>query len=224
MFPLRDTQPSYSKPVVTVLLIVINILVFLFEVSLDPYSRNAFIATYGLVPDQFHFQNVLTSMFLHGGWMHVLGNMWFLWIFGDNIEDILGHGKYLLFYLLCGVGAALTQFLVNPDSRIPMVGASGAIAGVMGAYLVKFPHSRILSLVTIIFFFTTVEVPAWVMLIYWFVIQFFSGVGIDRLLPRFAGRRRRVLRPRGRLPGRDRSDQPDGAARSATTRRQDLYW
>src|SRR5258705_7749495 len=143
MFPLRDTQPSYSKPVVTVLLIVINILVFLFQVSLDPYSRNEFIATYGLVPDQFHFQNVLTSMFLHGGWMHVLGNMWFLWIFGDNIEDILGHGKFVVFYLLCGVVAALAQFVVSPYSRVPTVGASGAIAGVMGAYMIKFPHSRI---------------------------------------------------------------------------------
>ena len=129
MFPLRDTQPSYSKPVVTVLLIVINILVFLFQVSLDPYSRNEFIATYGLVPDQFHFQNVLTSMFLHGGWMHVLGNMWFLWIFGDNIEDILGSAKYLLFYLLCGFGAAMAQYLASPDSRIPMVGAIGRHRG-----------------------------------------------------------------------------------------------
>jgi membrane associated rhomboid family serine protease len=177
MFPLRDTQPSYSKPVVTVLLIVINILVFLFQVSLDPYSRNEFIAAYGLVPDQFHFQNVLTSMFLNGGWMHVLGNMWFLWIFGDNIEDILGSAKYLLFYLLFGFGAAMAQYLASPDSRVPMVGASGAIAGVMGAYMVRFPHSRILSLVTIIFFFTTVEVPAWLMLIWWFFIQFFNGVG-----------------------------------------------
>jgi membrane associated rhomboid family serine protease len=109
--------------------------------------------------------------------MHVLGNMWFLWIFGDNIEDILGHGKYILFYLLCGVVAALAQVAVSPNSRIPTVGASGAIAGIMGAYMIKFPHSRILSLVTIVFFFTTVEIPAWIMLIYWFVIQFFSGVG-----------------------------------------------
>lgn len=177
MFPLRDTQPSYSKPVITVLLIVINLLVFLFEVSLDPYSRNAFIAAYGLVPDQFDFLSVLTSMFLHGGWMHVLGNMWFLWIFGDNIEDILGKGKYLIFYLLCGAAAGMTQVLASPYSRIPTVGASGAIAGVMGAYLVKFPHSRIYSLVTIIFFFTTVDVPAWIMLIYWFALQLFSGVG-----------------------------------------------
>src|SRR5450759_851847 len=177
MFPLRDTQPSYSKPVVTVLLIVVNILVFLFEVSLDPYSTNEFIATYGLVPDQFSLQSVLTSMFLHGGWMHLLGNMWFLWIFGDNVEDILGSAKYLLFYLLCGVAAAMAQYLANPDSRVPMVGASGAIAGVMGAYLVKFPHSRIHTLLFIFFFFTTLDVPAWLWLIFWFFLNFYSGVG-----------------------------------------------
>src|SRR5579864_445963 len=176
MFPIRDTQPSYSKPVVTVLLIVINILIFLFEFSLDPYSQNALIFTFGLVPDHFRWMNVLTSMFLHGGWMHVLGNMWFLWIFGDNIEDILGHGKYLLFYLACGIAAAMTQVYFSPDSRVPMVGASGAIAGVMGAYMVKFPQSRINTLIFYIFI-TTVEVPAWVMLIYWFFIQLVSGVG-----------------------------------------------
>jgi membrane associated rhomboid family serine protease len=177
MFPLRDTQPSYSKPIVTVVLIVINILVFLYEFSLDPFAQNAFITSFGLVPDRFHFANVLTSMFLHGGWMHVLGNMWFLWIFGDNIEDILGHAKYLLFYLLCGIGAAMTQVYFSPDSRVPMVGASGAIAGVMGAYMMKFPHSRINTLIFLAFFITTVEVPAWVMLIYWFFIQLISGVG-----------------------------------------------
>ncbi|HEY7388656.1 MAG TPA: rhomboid family intramembrane serine protease [Bryobacteraceae bacterium] len=176
MFPLRDTQPSYSKPVVTVFLIVINILIFLFEFSLDSYSQNALIFTYGLVPDHFRWANVFTSMFLHGGWMHVLGNMWFLWIFGDNIEDILGHGKFLLFYLLCGIAAALSQAYLNLDSRVPMVGASGAIAGVMGAYLVKFPRSRIYTLVFYIFI-TTIEVPAWLMLIYWFGIQFISGLG-----------------------------------------------
>ncbi|MBZ5576687.1 MAG: rhomboid family intramembrane serine protease [Acidobacteriia bacterium] len=176
MFPLRDTQPSYSKPVVTVVLIVINILIFLFEFSLDPYSQNAFIFTWGLVPDQFHLANVFTSMFLHGGWLHVLGNMWFLWIFGDNIEDILGHGKYLLFYLACGVAAGMSQVILSPGSRVPMVGASGAIAGVMGAYMVKFPQSRIHTLIFYIFI-TTIEVPAWVMLIYWFFIQLVSGVG-----------------------------------------------
>jgi membrane associated rhomboid family serine protease len=177
MFPLRDTQPSYSKPVVTVLLIVVNILVFLYEISLESFARNDFIAAYGLVPDQFSFLNVLTSMFLHGSWMHVLVNMWFLWIFGDNIEDILGSAKFLLFYLLCGFAAAMAQFLADPGSRVPMVGASGAIAGVMGAYLVKFPHSRIHTLVFIFFFISTVEVPAWLMLIYWFFINLFSGVG-----------------------------------------------
>jgi len=177
MFPIRDTQPSYSKPVVTVLLIVVNILIFLFEYSLDPYTRNAFIDSYGLVPDQFHISAIFSSMFLHAGWLHVLGNMWFLWIFGDNIEDILGHEKFLLFYLLCGVAAALSQTFLNPFSRVPMVCASGAIAGVMGAYLIKFPRAQIQSLVTLIFFFFLTEIPAWVMLIYWFVIQLFSGVG-----------------------------------------------
>ena len=177
MFPLRDTQPSYSKPVVTVVLIVLNILIFLFEFSLDSYSQNALIFTYGLVPDNFHLVNVLTSMFLHGGWMHVLGNMWFLWIFGDNIEDILGHGKFILFYLACGFAAAFTQVYFSPDSRVPMIGASGAIAGVMGAYMVKFPQSQIRTLIFIFIFITTVDVPAWAMLIYWFFIQFVSGVG-----------------------------------------------
>ncbi|MBZ5728459.1 MAG: rhomboid family intramembrane serine protease [Acidobacteriia bacterium] len=177
MFPLRDTQPSNSRPVVTVLLIVVNILVFLFEFSLGDYERNAFIATYGLVPDRLHLASVFTHMFLHGGWLHVLGNMWFLWIFGDNVEDILGHGKYLAFYLLCGVAAAVTQIFFSFDSRVPMVGASGAIAGVMGAYLIKFPRARIVTLAFIFFFVTTFDIPAWVMLIYWFAIQLFSGVG-----------------------------------------------
>src|SRR5579872_3328481 len=179
MFPIRDTQPSYSKPVVTVLIIVVNLLVFLFEFSLDPYMLNAFIAHYGLIPDPryFHVSAIFTSMFVHGGWLHVLGNMWFLWIFGDNIEDILGHEKFLIFYLLCGVAAALTQVFFSPDSRVPMVGASGAIAGVMGAYMIKFPRSRIVTVIFIFVFFTWLEIPAWFMLIYWFAIQFISGVG-----------------------------------------------
>jgi membrane associated rhomboid family serine protease len=176
MFPLRDTEPSYSKPVVTIFLIAVNLLVFLFEASLDPYTLNAFIAHYGLVPVNFHVSAIFTSMFLHGGWLHVLGNMWFLWIFGDNIEDILGHEKYLIFYLACGVAAAVTQVYFNVDSRVPMVGASGAIAGVMGAYMIKFPHSRIVTLFFFIFI-TFIDVPAWLMLIYWFGVQFFSGVG-----------------------------------------------
>jgi len=177
MFPIRDTQPSYSRPMVTILLIVVNILVFLFEFSLDDYSRNAFIDLYGLIPERFSLVNVFTSMFLHGGWLHVLGNMWFLWIFGDNIEDIMGHWKFLGFYLLCGVAAALAQVALNPVSRVPMVGASGAIAGVMGAYMVKFPRARIETVIFIFFFLTRVDVPAWAMLIYWFATQLFSGVG-----------------------------------------------
>jgi membrane associated rhomboid family serine protease len=175
MFPIRDTQPSYSKPVVTVVLIVVNVLVFLYQFSLDSFSQNAFMDRYALVPDRFHFSNVITSMFLHGGWMHVLGNMWFLWIFGDNIEDILGHAKYLLFYFICGIAAALTQVFFNPVSRVPMVGASGAIAGVMGAYMIKFPNSRIRTLLFLFIFFTMVDVPAWIMLIYWFGLQFVGG-------------------------------------------------
>jgi membrane associated rhomboid family serine protease len=177
MFPLRDTQPSYSKPVVTVLLIVVNVLIFLLEISLDDYSRNVFIAHFGLIPARFQPLDVFTSMFLHGGWMHLIGNMWFLWVFGDNIEDILGHGKFFAFYILCGAGAAVLQILMNPVSRVPMVGASGAIAGVMGAYMVKFPRSHILTLVFIFIFATTFEVPAWAMLVYWFGIQLVSGVG-----------------------------------------------
>jgi membrane associated rhomboid family serine protease len=157
-------------------LIAVNLLVFLFEASLDPYTLNAFLGQYGLVPVNFHFSNILTSMFLHAGWLHVLGNMWFLWIFGDNIEDILGHQKYLIFYLICGIAAAVTQVFFNMDSRVPMVGASGAIAGVMGAYLVKFPQSRIKTLIFFIFI-TFIDVPAWFMLIYWFAVQFFSGIG-----------------------------------------------
>jgi membrane associated rhomboid family serine protease len=177
MFPLRDTQPSYSRPVVTVLLIVVNMLAFLFETSLDDYSRNLLIELYGVVPDRLYLPSVVTSMFLHGGWMHVLGNMWFLWIFGDNVEDSLGHGKFLIFYLLSGIAAAVAHILLNPYSNLPTVGASGAIAGVMGAYLIKFPHARILTLVPIFFFFTTFEVPAVLMLAYWFIIQLFSGAG-----------------------------------------------
>ncbi len=177
MIPLRDTQPSHSPPIVTVILISLNVLVFLFQISLDAYERNFFIASYGIIPDRLHYSSILTSMFLHGGWLHLIGNMWFLWIFGDNVEDVLGHGKFAIFYLLCGIAAAVVHILLNADSRVPTIGASGAIAGVMGAYLVKFPHSKIVTLVPIFVFLTTVEVPAVFMLIYWFAIQIFSGVG-----------------------------------------------
>lgn len=177
MIPLRDTQPSSSTPVVTLSIIAVNVMVFFHQISLDPYLLNHFIGEYGMVPDRFEYSDLLTSMFLHGGWMHLIGNMWFLWIYGDNVEDVLGHGKYLLFYLLCGVAAGLVHTVLNPNSRIPTVGASGAIAGVMGAYMVKFPHSRILTLVPVFIFITTLEIPALFILFYWFLIQIFSGIG-----------------------------------------------
>ncbi len=177
MIPLRDSQPSYSTPVVTAGLIVVNVLAFLYEISLDPFSLNHLIAAYGVIPDRFDPSTLVTSMFLHGGWMHLIGNMWFLWIYGDNVEDILGKAKFLLFYLLSGIAAGLVHVAFNPYSRVPTIGASGAIAGVMGAYMVKFPRSRIVTLVPIFVFLTTVEVPASIILVYWFVIQFFSGLG-----------------------------------------------
>jgi membrane associated rhomboid family serine protease len=182
MFPLKDTQPSYSRPVVTTVLIAINILIFLFEYSLPEYSRHYFsrgdlIRMYGLTPDHFRLTTLLTSMFLHGGWMHVLGNMLYLWVFGNRLEDALGHAKFLVFYLLCGAVAGVAQVLLNPFSTLPMVGASGAIAGVMGAYLLKFPRARILTLVFIVIFATTFEIPAVILLGYWFIIQLFSGLG-----------------------------------------------
>jgi membrane associated rhomboid family serine protease len=177
VIPLRDTQPSHSRPVVTGVLITINVLAFLYEISLDPYARNELIGMLGIVPDRLQYTDMFTSMFLHGGWMHLIGNMWFLWIYGDNVEDVLGHGKYLFFYLLCGLAAAVVHVLFNPYSRVPTIGASGAIAGVMGAYLIKFPHSRILTLIPIFVFFTTMEISAVIILIYWFVLQIFSGIG-----------------------------------------------
>lgn len=176
MIPIHDSQQSYSTPYVNILLIAANVLVFLFQISLDPTTRNDFVFAYGLVPERFQLASVFTSMFMHGGWMHLGGNMLFLWVYGDNVEDILGHGKYLLFYLLCGLAAALGQYLIAPDSRVPMVGASGAIAGVMGAYMIKFPHSRIVLAGWFIILFT-IELPAYVVLLYWIGLQFLSGFG-----------------------------------------------
>ena len=177
MFPLRDTQPSNSRPVITIAIIIVNVMVFFHEITLDEFSRNHFIAAYGMIPARFQLIDLFTSIWLHGGWLHLIGNMWFLWIFGDNIEDTLGSLNYLVFYVLCGVAAGLTHLIFNADSRVPTVGASGAIAGVMGAYLLKYPRANVLTLIPIFIFFTTMELPAWVILIYWFVIQLFSGVG-----------------------------------------------
>src|ERR1039457_4235638 len=176
IIPIKVTQPSYSKPVVTVLLIVANIVVFVQQLSLDPYSLHRFITVYGLRanPQYFHVANLFTAMFIHAGWLHIGGNMLFLWVFGENVEDILGHGKFLLFYLLCGLAAAAGQMASSPLSTVPMVGASGAIAGVMGAYLVKFPRSRV-EMVFFALFFFRFEVAAWFMLAYWFALQLLGG-------------------------------------------------
>jgi membrane associated rhomboid family serine protease len=176
MIPLRSSERHYTPSTVTLLLIVANVLVFFYELSLGS-ELNRFIATYGIVPDRLRLSSVITSMFIHGGWLHILGNMWFLWIFGRGVEDILGHAKFLIFYFACGIAAGIVHIIVNANSPVPTVGASGAIAGVMGAYLIKFPRARIVTLVPIFFFLTTLDIPAAFVLLYWFAIQFFSGVG-----------------------------------------------
>src|SRR5262245_20827078 len=177
MFPIADVIPSQKTPVVTIGLIALNALAFLFQIQLPERELQQFVQVYGVVPADFSWPSVVTSMFLHGGWVHFLGNMLYLWIFGDNVEDRLGHGAYLLFYLLCGAAAALGQTFTQPYSVVPMIGASGAIAGVMGAYFVLFPHSRVLTAVFILFFIDLIEIPAIFFLGIWFVMQFFSGIG-----------------------------------------------
>jgi membrane associated rhomboid family serine protease len=183
MIPLRDTIPSSSFPIVTAGLITANVLAFFYELSLGR-ELESFVMQYGAVPRRFfapgaslfeRFFPLFVSMFLHGGWVHLVGNMLYLWIFGDNVEDRLGHGRFLVFYLLCGLAAALAQISLNPDSRIPMVGASGAVAGVLGGYLLLFPHARVLALVPIVFFLQVVEIPAFIFLVLWFFMQFLSG-------------------------------------------------
>jgi membrane associated rhomboid family serine protease len=176
MIPIKDSQRSYSAPVVTGTLIGLNVFVFLFMLTLDHFTRNDVVYAFGFVPAHFSWLSVITSMFLHGGWMHLIGNMLFLWIFGDNVEDILGHGRFLIFYLLCGCSAALLQYGINPDSNIPMLGASGAIYGVMGAYALKFPHAKILMVGWLLFIFTF-EVPAWLVMLYFILVQLISSVG-----------------------------------------------
>ncbi|HWE50882.1 MAG TPA: rhomboid family intramembrane serine protease [Bryobacteraceae bacterium] len=177
MFPLRDDRPTYSAPIVTTLLIVACALVFLFELTLDDYSLNYFISIYGLVPAHLRLSSFITSMFLHGGWSHIIGNMLFLWAFGKSLEDAMGHSKFLAFYLIGGVIAGIVQVIFSAGSSVPTVGASGAIAAVMGAYLIKFPKARIHTLIFVLFFLTTADIPAAFILIYWFVIQVFSGYG-----------------------------------------------
>jgi membrane associated rhomboid family serine protease len=177
MFPISDVIPSRRMPLVTVVLIVVNSSVFLYQMSLDTAGLEAFIGSYAVVPAGFQATSLVTSQFLHGGWMHVIGNMVYLWIFGDNVEDRLGHLKFLIFYLGAGVAAGLLQVFFNPFSGVPMVGASGAIAGVMGAYFVLYPHSRVLTAVFVVIFFDIVEIPALFFLGLWFLMQLLSGIG-----------------------------------------------
>ena len=179
MIPLRSSEPHDSRPTVTLAIIAVNVAVFLYELSLgmSSYTLNRFIMLHGIVPDRLHYSSILNSMFIHGGFLHIAGNMWFLWIFGRGVEDLIGHSKYLFLYFACGFAAAFLHILVNSNSTEPTIGASGAIAGVMGAYLIKFPRAHIVTLVFIIVFITTVDIPAMFLLLYWFAIQFFSGVG-----------------------------------------------
>jgi membrane associated rhomboid family serine protease len=204
MIPLKDDTPRLTRPLLNYFLIAANVVVFLFEISLGGRAQSHFIQLLALIPANLTsalgaalgisnghghaaptllvFMPVFTSMFLHAGWWHLIFNMWFLWVFGRNLEDGLGHFGYLVFYLTCGVAAALAQTIATPLSTIPTVGASGAIAGVMGGYFVRYPRARVLMLVPFIFVFF-LWLPAWVVLGYWFVLQFLSGVGSSLVGP-----------------------------------------
>jgi membrane associated rhomboid family serine protease len=175
MIPLRSSERVYSRTVVTGTLIAINVVIFLYQNTLSTYRLNQFVETWGIVPDDLHLISLFTSMFLHGGWLHLLGNMLFLWVFGRNLEDLIGGTRFLVFYLLCGLVSAVAQVIANSHSPVPTIGASGAIAGVMGAYLIKFPRSQIDTLVLLIVFFTRLTIPAPFYLLFWFGLQFLNG-------------------------------------------------
>jgi membrane associated rhomboid family serine protease len=190
MIPLKDLNPRRTFPILTLLIIAANAAVFFYQLSLGPDGGQQFAMTYGMVPARLDLAlsaskvtlvdallPLFTSMFLHGGWMHILGNMWFLWIFGDNVEDELGHFQYLLFYLVCGIGAGLAQTIFSWGSKVPAIGASGAISGVLGAYIVFFPRAKVLTLVPLLILFFTIKLPAVFFIGFWFVMQFLSGVG-----------------------------------------------
>lgn len=189
MIPLKNLDPRRSFPIITLVLIAVNVIVFLHQLSLPPKATDAFVATYGLVPakislalsgERYTLVDALfplfTCMFLHGGFLHILGNMWFLWIFGANVEDRLGPVPYLFFYLVCGIGSGLSQVIFSWGSRVPSIGASGAISGVLGAFIVFFPGSRILTLVPLFIIWFTARIPALVFIGLWFFVQFLSGV------------------------------------------------
>lgn len=175
MLPLRDHNPPPRFPFVTWILIAANVFVFWMEISAPNVRR--FILEYGLVPENLEIADFFSAMFLHGGWFHLISNMWFLHIFGDNVEDRLGKIKYLLFYLASGVVAGLAQYTVDPTSTIPMIGASGAVAGVLGAYILFFPRHTVDTLVPIFYFIQIMRLPAIILIGYWFVTQLFAGVG-----------------------------------------------
>jgi len=201
MFPYHDDNITLRTPVITYLLVALNVLAwFVLQGAGSPVALARSVCDLGLIPGELtlslppgtrfpmgdglvcltdpgrQVSHVLTSMFLHGGWMHLLGNMWFLWLFGNNVEDSMGRTRFLVFYLTCGIAAAMLQVVTSPRSVIPMVGASGAISGVMGAYLVLYPRVRVHCLVFLGFFITTISLPAWTMLLYWFGLQFVSGL------------------------------------------------
>ena len=188
MIPLKDNIPSSRIPLITIGLIIINVLVYLNQLTLPPRAAVRFVYLYGLIPVEISggellvrhpvplYGTILTSMFVHGGLFHLAGNMLYLWIFGDNVEDRLGRVRYLLFYLLSGVGAAATQILSDPHSKIPMVGASGAISGVLGAYLLLYPHARVVTLVFFGWFVRVIEIRALFVLGFWILVQLASGL------------------------------------------------
>ncbi len=189
MFPIRDTIPSRSVPVVTWTLIGVNIAVFVYEVSLPKHALQNFIYLFGIVPLRYTdsawareigfpvgvYWPFLTSMFLHSGWLHLIGNIWTLWIFGDNVEDRMGRFRYLAFYLICGVASGLAHTVTNLSSPTPALGASGAVAGVLAAYLVLYPFARVICVIPIFIFPFIFQLPAFVFILFWFFIQFFSG-------------------------------------------------
>jgi membrane associated rhomboid family serine protease len=188
MIPLRDTIRSRTFPVVTVLIIFVNILIFFYEASLPETDLRALVQGFGVVPERditallYHPFNpatyipFVTAMFLHGGWLHVFGNMLYLWVFGDNIEDLMGRARFLLFYLLTGFAGSVAHIIANPGASVPTIGASGAVAGILGAYFISFPRARVLALLPLIIIFTLVEVPAVLFLVLWFGLQLLSGL------------------------------------------------
>ncbi len=182
MFPLKDDNPTQTKPIVTIGLIAICVCIFLYQFSLL-HSENTFIInSFGMKPKELflnpgltNYSTIFSSMFLHGGFMHLIGNMLFLWIYGNNIEDAMGHTKFLLFYFACGLAAALSQALVTPNSDIPMIGASGAVSGVLSAYLLLYPKARVSTLIFIFFFITVIRIPAGILILIWFATQLINA-------------------------------------------------